>query len=153
MRDDFNKWLNKKIPYSNLLNIHFILKIFIRLRQWIDNNNELDRFIDNNELFNKFSLFLYNEYVKTNKYSNINFDMDDIYDAYTSKYTEDVSILYRYFKDYAKSLNIDIFNNKNNNSYPLLEFIYSVCDFDNYNDSDLENENDSNEELYIENNY
>ena len=37
MRDDFNKWLNKKISYSNLLNIHFILKIFIRLRQWIDN--------------------------------------------------------------------------------------------------------------------
>ena len=43
--------------------------------------------------------------------------------------------IFIYFKDYTKSLNSQLFYLKDDTSYPLLQFVYSICDYKSpYND-------------------
>lgn len=146
MKISYNKWLSKKINYSNLLNHHFILKIFLRLIEWIENNEELKLKYDKYTIFKKFSKFLYNEYLYPINYvySINNDEINENYEIYNLRYSDSIIILYNYFKEYSNSLNINLFNNKNNTAYPMIEFIYSICNYniDEYISEEEENNDD-----------
>ena len=131
MKQEYKNWVSTKISYSNEYYENFLFKIYVRLRDWIDSNEDLERFIDNKELYQKFKFFVYCEYVlPTTKYDYNDMDIDqEYYEHYNSMYSEDIINLYTYFRDYSKSLNIKLFHNKGDTSYPFIQFIYSVSDY------------------------
>jgi hypothetical protein len=136
---NYKDWLSTKIPNSNIYYENFLFTMYVRLRDWIDRNEDINRFVSNLELYLKFKFFIYSEYVKPlNKY-NYDFQQDDYYEIFNMKYSDDIVNLFLYFKDYSKSLNVNLFNNRGDTSYPFLEFIYSVCDY---------NDIQENEEIY-----
>jgi len=119
-----------------------------KLLNWIDNNKDLDRFIDDETFYNQFNIFIFSEYVTPTSIYNYNFDNDLIYhyEHYSSTYNEEIIDIFLNYKEIVKSFCIFLFDNKNDNSYPLVEFIFSICDYkDPYNGNI--NEGDSNYEL------
>ena len=63
MKQEYKNWVSTKDSYSNEYYENFLFKIYVRLRDWIDSNEDLERFIDNKELYLKFKFFVYCEYV------------------------------------------------------------------------------------------
>lgn len=145
---NYKDWLLTKIPNSNIYYENFLYIIYVRLRDWIDSNQDINRFIDNSQLYLKFKFFIYNEYEKSlNKY---NCELDENFEIFNMKYSDDIIDLFLYFKDYSKSLNINLFHNKKDTSYPFLEFIYSVCDYNDLSDDneDMDDISETEYEIY-----
>lgn len=128
---NYKNWLSTKIPNSNIYYENFLFTMYIRLRDWIDKNEDIERFVSNIELYLKFKFFIYSEYVNSLSKYNYDIEFDDNFEIFNMKYSDDIVYLFLYFKDYSKSLNVNLFHNRGDTSYPFLEFIYSVC---NYND-------------------
>jgi hypothetical protein len=148
---NYKDWLSTKIPNSNIYYENFLFTMYVRLRDWIDRNEDIDRFVSNIELYLKFKFFIYSEYVKPlNKY-NYDIEIDDNFDIFNMKYSDDIVNLFLYFKDYSKSLNVNLFHNKGDTSFPFIDFIYSVCDYnDNLEDDkeDIDNISETEYEIY-----
>ena len=55
-------------------------------------------------------------------------------------YSDDINDIFIYFKDYTQKFGSQLFYGKGDTSFPLLQFVYDVCDYkDPYNDDNDEN--------------
>ena len=134
------KWKRKKNKYTDITIYNIINIIFDYLYSYIINNKELKLQIDKETFYNNFIKLIYNEYVypiKKMKYicsDNLIDNTDYLYDEtiifvyFESKYSEDIIDIFLYFKDITYNYNFNLFHNKNNSSYPLLEFLFYNCD-------------------------
>ena len=60
------------------------------------------------------------------------------------KYSDDINDIFIYFKDYTQKFGSQLFHGKDDTSYPIVQFVYDICDYvDPYNDDgDLEDSPD-----------
>ena len=57
------KWLSQNINYSSFDNKYLMMILSNYMKIWIDSNTDLDRFIDDNTFYDKFTEFIYSEYI------------------------------------------------------------------------------------------
>ena len=146
-----DKWLSKSISKSSHDNGYtshdnentsydngytmLILSNYLKL--WIDSNKDLDRFIDDETFYDEFRNFIYKEYVLPLQKYIYDYEEDELYEHYNMTYSDDINDIFIYYKSFTKSLGSQLLHSKNDNSYPLLQFVYSVCDYrDPYNDNE-----------------
>tara|TARA_B100000029_G_C17437813_1_gene910349 strand:- start:200 stop:724 length:525 start_codon:yes stop_codon:yes gene_type:complete len=140
-----NKWLNIKNKYTNIQIKDIIDLLFNYLYYHITQNKEFKLLTDMETFYNNFTEFIYNEHVYPIKKMNYNFqpqllnkqdkqDKSDyleneefLFDYFNCKYSEDIVNIFLHFKDITHNYNFDLFHNKNDTSYPLLEFIFYSC--------------------------
>ena len=92
--------------------------------------------------YNNFIEFIYNEHVYPIKKMNYNFQSqllnkqnkdnyleneEFLFDYFNCKYSEDIINIFLHFKDITHNYNFNLFHNKNDTSYSLLEFIFYSC--------------------------
>ena len=134
-----NKWLNTKNKYTNTKIINIIDILFEYLYDYIQNNNELELQTDKNTFYKYFINFLYHEYlypIKKIQYICTDKTFEDKYfdsqlfilEYFELKYSEEIIDIYLEFKRIMYNYNFDLFNHKNDTSYPLLLFIFYNCD-------------------------
>jgi len=135
-----DKWLSKSIKNSLYDNEYTMLILSNYLKLWIDSNTDLERFIDDKKFHDEFKNFIFKEYLLPLETYVYDYDEDDHYEHYNMTYSDEITDIFIYFKEFTKSLGSDLLHLKNDNSYPLVQFIYNICDYkDHYND-DLESE-------------
>ena len=149
---NLDKYLLTKVKYSNI-DYNTIFKYISEiLLNWIETNENLDRFIDDETYYKHFNLFIYSEYVTPHTKYNYKFDdkLIDYFEHFSSTNNDEIISMYFNFQDIFKSLNISLFNNNKDSSYPFNEFIFSICDYkDPYNgDIDEHNSLDNEEDIY-----
>jgi len=149
---NLEKYLLKKVKYSDY-DYNTIFKYISEiLLNWIETNENLDRFIDDETYYKHFNLFIYSEYVTPHTKYNYKFDdkLIDYFEHFSSTNNDEIISMYFNFQDIFKSLNISLFNNNKDSSYPFNEFIFSICDYkDPYNgDIDEHNSLDNEEDIY-----
>ena len=145
-----DKWLSECMNNSLYDNGYLMLILSNYLKLWIDSNVDLERFIDDDRYHDNFNDFIYKEYVKPLENYIFDYDEDELYEHYNSMYSDEIIDIFIYFKDFTKSLNSQLFHLKDDTSYPLLQFIYSVCDYKSPYNDDNELEEDAPEILYEE---
>ena len=129
-----DKWLLKSIN-SSFDNGYTMLILSNYLKLWIDSNTELDRFVDDETFYAQFKNFIYREHVLPLQNYIFDYDEDDLYDHYNMTYSDEITNIFIYYKQFTKSLGSQLFYLKDDTSYPLIQFVYSVCDYkDPYND-------------------
>ena len=130
-----DKWLHQCMKHSQYDNSYIMLILSNYLKLWIDSEAKLERFVDDETFFNNFKDFIFKEYVKPLKNYLFDYDEDELYEHYNMTYSDEVVDIFIYFKQYTKSLNSQLFHDKKDTSFPLLQFVYSVCDYESpYND-------------------
>ena len=149
---NLDKYLLTKVKYSNN-DYNTIFKYISEiLLNWIETNENLDRFIDDETYYKHFNLFIYSEYVTPHTKYNYKFDdkLIDYFEHFSSTNNDEIISMYFNFQDIFKSMNISLFNNNKDCSYPFNEFIFSICDYkDPYNgDIDEHNSLDNEEDIY-----
>jgi hypothetical protein len=103
-------------------NNEMINKFFDKLLLFIDSNNAVFKLnTDNETLFKKFSIFLYDNFILNNYNSDIIFNKN--YEYFDLKYCSDIVDLFIDFKEISYGFTNSIFN-KNKTSLDLIEFIY-----------------------------
>lgn len=137
-----NKWLNIKNKYTNIQIKDIINLLFNYLYYHITQNKEFKLLTDMETFYNNFTEFIYNEHVYPIKKMNYNLksqllnkqnkdnyleNEEFLFDYFNSKYSEDFINIFLHFKDITHNYNFDLFHNKNDTSYPLLEFIFYSC--------------------------
>jgi len=141
-----NEWISKKLKYADITMNELLNDIFYDLIYYIDNNENLDRFIDDNDAYFKFIGFVYKKYTPPyNKYK-YGFIKDDLYTHYNYTYERDITELFMKFKEISRSHNSDLFHKKKDTCIDLIDFIYSICD---YNDPYIDNEIEEKHEYEI----
>jgi hypothetical protein len=130
-----DKWLSKSISKSSYDNGYTMLILSNYLKLWIDSNINLDRFIDDEKFYDEFKNFIYKEHVLPLQNYQFDYEEDELYEHYNMTYSDEITDIFIYYKSFTKSLGSQLLHGKNDNSYPLLQFVYSVCDYkDPYND-------------------
>lgn len=139
-----DKWLSKNINYSSFDNKYLMLILSNYMKIWIDSNIDLDRFIDDEIYYDKFTEFIYSEYITPLQTYPYDYLEDEYYEHYNSKYSDDINDIFIYFKDYTQKFGSQLFHGKSDTSYPIVQFVYDICDYkDPYNDDgDLEDSPD-----------
>ena len=149
---DNDKWLHQCMKHSLYDNSYIMLILSNYLKLWIDSETKLDRFIDDETFFDNFKDFIFKEYVKPLNNYLFDYDEDELYEHYNMTYSDEIVDIFIYFKQYTKSLNSQLFHTKEDTSFPLLQFVYSVCDYESpYNDDGID-ENLSEEEIVMNEN-
>lgn len=134
------KWLSQNINFSSFDNKYLMMILSNYMKIWIDSNTDLDRFIDDEVFYDKFVEFIYSEYVQPLQTYPYNYLEDEYYEHYNMTYSDDINDIFIYFKDYTQKFGSQLFYGKGDTSYPLLQFVYDVCDYkDPYNDDKDEN--------------
>ena len=145
-----DKWLSKSISksshnentsydngYTSYDNGYSMLILSNYLKLWIDSNKDLDRFIDDETFYDEFRNFIYKEYVLPLQKYIYDYIEDELYEHYNMTYSDDINDIFIYYKSFTKSLGSQLLHGKNDNSYPLLQFVYNVCDYrDPYNENE-----------------
>jgi hypothetical protein len=132
-------WINANIDMLNVF--------FIKLLDFIHKNeNEFKLNTTEEMLFNLFCDFLYDNFIKNDYESKINFDLN--FEYFNLKYCSDIVDLFIDLKEISYGYTNNIFNYKNKDSNNLIEFIYKNIEL--Y--EDFINEEDIQEE-YIEDEY
>jgi hypothetical protein len=149
---NLDKYLLTKVKYSNN-DYNTVFKYISEiLLNWIETNENLDRFIDDETYYKHFNLFIYSEYLTPHTKYNYKFDdkLIDYFEHFSSTNNDEIISMYFNFKEIFKSMNISLFNNNKDCSYPFNEFIFSICDYkDPYNgDIDEHNSLDNEEDIY-----
>ena len=122
-------------PYKLDLNLFIdrntdLLKdIFFYLLKWIDTNQDLDRFLDSRSAYNNFTKFIYSKYLTPYQKYKFNFQKDFLYEHYDIKYSSDILDIFNVFKDYSRGYNSDLFFKKHDSSIDLVDFVFSICDY------------------------
>ena len=135
---NLNKWLNTENKYTNTKIIDLIQVLFEYLYTYIDNNDELELQTDKNTFYKYFVNFIYNEHVypiKKIQYICSDKILDEEYfddeqfvlEYFECKFSEDILDIYLHFKYLIKNYNFNLFNHKNDTSYPLLLFVFYNC--------------------------
>ena len=128
-------------------NNEMINKFFDKLLLFIDSNNAVFKLnTDNETLFKKFSIFLYDNFILNNYNSDIIFNKN--YEYFDLKYCSDIVDLFIDFKEISYGFTNSIFN-KNKTSLDLIEFIYKNIELF----EDLENNSDIEEDEYADAEY
>ena len=104
------KWLRQKIKYSEHNNEYILIIVSNYLREWIDKNIDLNRFIDNENFYEQFKRFIYKEYIRPLENYNYNIVDHEYYEHFNLKYSEEVIDIFLYYQKYTKSLNSDLFH-------------------------------------------
>lgn len=133
---NIDKLLNKKIKHTDYMYKDILLFLSNSLLKWIDNNHDLDRFIDDETYHKYFNLFIYSEYITPHTKYNYKIDDNiiDYFEHFSSTYNDEIIDIYLEFKLILTGYNMNLFNNTNDSSYPFNEFIFSICDYkDPYN--------------------
>jgi hypothetical protein len=134
-----NKWLNTKNKYTNTKIIDLIHILSEYLYNYIKDNNELELQTDKNTFYKYFLNFIYQEYVypiKKIEYICIDKIFNEEYldselfllEYFEYKFSEEIIDLYLHFKYLTNNYNFNLFNHKNDTSYPLLLFIFYNSD-------------------------
>ncbi len=132
---DPDKWLHQSMKHSQYDNAYIILILSNYLKLWIDSETKIERFIDDDTFFNKFKDFVFKEYVKPLQTYLYDYDEGELYEHYNMTYSDEIVDIFIYFKQYTKSFNSQLFHDNKDTSFPLLQFVYSVCDYESpYND-------------------
>ena len=139
-----NKWLSKSINFTSFDNKYLMLILSNYMKIWIDSNTDLNRFIDDEKYYDKFTEFIYSEYILPLQTYPYDYIEDEYYEHYNMKYSDDINDIFIYFKDYTKQFGSQLFHGKDDTSYPIVQFVYDICDYvDPYNDDgDLEDSPD-----------
>jgi len=133
-----DKWLSKSISNTSYNNGYVMLILSNYLKLWIDSNTDLDRFIDDEKFYDEFKNFIFKEYIKPLETYIYNYDEDELYEHYNMTYSDEITDIFIYYKSFTKSLGSQLLHGKKDTSYPLLQFVYNICDYaDPYNDNDL----------------
>jgi hypothetical protein len=128
-------------------NNEMINKFFDKLLLFIDSNNAVFKLnTDNETLFKKFSIFLYDNFILNNYNSDIIFNKN--YEYFDLKYCSDIVDLFIDFKEISYGFTNSIFN-KNKTSLDLIEFIYKNIELF----EDFENNSDIEEDEYADGEY
>tara|TARA_B110000879_G_C10994744_1_gene440700 strand:+ start:169 stop:582 length:414 start_codon:yes stop_codon:yes gene_type:complete len=128
-------------------NNEMINKFFDKLLLFIDSNNAVFKLnTDNETLFKKFSIFLYDNFILNNYNSDIIFNKN--YEYFDLKYCSDIVDLFIDFKEISYGFTNSIFN-KNKTSLDLIEFIYKNIELF----EDFENSSDIEEDEYTDGEY
>ena len=149
---NFDKWYNKNINHSEMKIKNIINIIYNYLIDFIDSNIEIKINTDKETFYKNLCKFLYNEYFLYNKINyisnNKNYtddyeeNLDILFEYFNSIFSDEITDLYMNFKDITKYYNVNLFTNKNDTSFPFVEFLFYNCDIkDSYlddEDSDLE---------------
>tara|TARA_Y100001958_G_C21230745_1_gene556461 strand:- start:216 stop:710 length:495 start_codon:yes stop_codon:yes gene_type:complete len=149
---NFDKWYNKNINHSEMNIKNIINIIYNYLIDFIDSNIEIKINTDKETFYKNLCKFLYNEYFLYNKINyisnNKNYtddyeeNLDILFEYFNSIFSDEITDLYMNFKDITKYYNVDLFTNKNDTSFPFVEFLFYNCDIkESYlddEDSDLE---------------
>ena len=102
----------------------------------------LNYFFDTTEemLFNLFCDFLYDNFIKDDYKSEINYDIN--FEYFDLKYCSDIVDLFIDFKEISYGFTNNIFNYKNKDSNDLIEFIYKNIELyeDFINEEDIQEE-------------
>lgn len=142
-----DKWLSKSIDNTLYDNGYIMLILSNYLKLWIDSNTDLDRFIDDEKFYDEFKNFIFKEYVLPLETYIYEFDEDELYEHYNMTYSDEITDIFIYYKSFTKSLGSQLLHGKDT-SYPLLQFVYNVCDYaDPYNDDNELDMNDAPEIL------
>ena len=130
---NINTWIRK---HSHILEICFNI-----LLKWINTNYDLEQFVESHQSYINFCKFIYAKYVQPiNKYP-YNFEKDDLYYHYETKYYDDIMDIFSNFKEVSRSQNSRLFHQKRDVHIDLIDFIYSICDYnDPYIDDELKEE-------------
>ena len=148
-----NKWLSQRLKYADITMNELLNDIFYDLLYYIDNNENLDRFIEDNDAYFKFIEFVYKKYeAPFNKYK-YDFLKNELYTHYNYTYGNDISDLFIHFKELTRSQNSNLFHKKKDTCIDLIDFIYSICDYeDPYIDNVIEEKHEYEvyeDELYM----
>ena len=135
-----------KIVWINA-NIDMINVFFYKLLNFIyKNDDEFKLNTTEDTFFNLFCDFLYENFIKNEYKSEINYDLN--FEYFDLKYCSDIVDLFIDFKEISYGFTNNIFNYKNKDSNDLIEFIYKNIEL--YDD--FMNEENIQEE-YIEEEY
>ena len=143
MKIDFNKWLNKYNKYSDISINDILIKLFNDFSHIIDPYDDIC-FINTYDMFNKFRIHIYNEFIKpnnNNKYIITNPDSD-----YIELLCNDSIIdLYMNYRDAYASYGLPF---DDYNSYPLLMFLIQNTELINQDEDYSSNEDDDDDYYY-----
>ena len=140
----FNNWIKKNIKYTDYTMNEFIVEYYNILLDWIYSKIDISVKYDKEILFNKFTEFIYDNYVHPIRKIDID-SCDHVLEYFDLKYSDDIHAIYNKYVELAQSNNLQLFNSKNDTYDSLILFVFSICNVDNiYND-------ESDEELYIVN--
>ena len=146
------KWLTSNINYSEIKIKNIIEKLYNILLYYITKVDILDIKTGEDDLFKNFTDMIYKEYVKKEKQKQPEYtDEFEYLDLHCSSILSEV---YLEYQDICKSMNIPLFTNKCDNSYPLLILIYNNSNVHLYNDgfdSDESINDENNESTIIHN--
>ena len=139
-----DKWLSNTIDNTLYDNGYAMLVLSNYLKLWIDSNTELDRFIDDEKFYDEFKNFIFKEYVKPLETYIYYYDEDELYEHYNMTYSDEITDIFIYYKNFTKSLGSQLLHLRDDTSYPLLQFVYNICDYkDPYNDDNELNMKDA----------
>ena len=110
-------------------NSELLKDLFFYLINWIDSNPDIDRFLESKESYKHFSKFIYSKYITPYERYRFDFQKDFLYDHYDIKYSSDILDIFNVFKEYSRGYNSNIFFKKHDSSIDLIDFIYSICDY------------------------
>ena len=128
---EYNKWIKE--------NNDMLKYIFMNLIEWIDRNPDLDRFLEAKQTYQKFCEFLYKKYLQPIDKYRYDFIKDDDYSHYEVKYGNNILELFLNYKEITRSYNSRLFHKKRDFHIDLVDFVYSICDYDEpYIDDRLE---------------
>ena len=134
-----NEWISQKLKYSDITMNELLNDIFYNLLYYIDNNEDIDRFIEDNDAYFKFIEFIYKKYNAPYQKYKYDFEKDELYKHYNYTYGNEITELFLYLKELTRSQNSDLFHKKRDTCIDLIDFIYSICDYnDPYIDDEIE---------------
>ena len=142
-KTEHKKWIIK--------NNNMLMFIFMNLIKWIDGNLDLDRFVESQQSYINFCKFIYAKYIQPIYKYPYNFEKDDLYYHYETKYYDDIMELFLNYKEITRSYNSRLFHQKRDFHIDLVDFIYSICDYDEPYIDDRLKEEDIHYYEYIEN--
>ena len=128
LKISFDKWINQTPRYNENTNNTICNDLFYTLLNYIDNSKDLDRFVDDETAYHQFIDFVYRKYLTPKQTYNFGFQRDDLYIHYDFHHNRSIQELFDEMKNYTRSQNSDLFQDKVHND--LVYFIYSICDYD-----------------------
>jgi hypothetical protein len=127
-------WIKTNIKYENDMTIYNLLcRLAHATYSLMDNFEDFNITIDYNSFIDSFIDMVYKSYLLKEDifYS---YTLDDNYDYYDLKYSDEINNLFLYFIKMTKFFSVELFDSVNCNYMNLLNFIYNHIEYiDNEN--------------------
>lgn len=147
---DSNQWISQPIQYEENYYIKDVLnELFKYIVNFVTKYDELKFDYEINTFKEKFYSFIYHIYYLKN---NIDFEPydEELYQYFSSKYSEDILNIFISYKELCKSYNINLFDKYGDTSLYLNDFLFDNLLIEDPYLSDESDIEEKNIDIYID---